>query len=79
MTKLVQTTVDVGTEQLKPRWFFFQRRRPVDSIQEYWREKGRWWKQEPELHVYRVVSEGTLFELHYFPDTAQWVLHRMYD
>jgi hypothetical protein len=48
-------------------------------IAEYWRESGQWWLGEPELHIYQVIAEATLFELHHCPLKSRWILYKIYD
>lgn len=79
MSKLIQASVDVTAEQGWPMFFFYQKKRRVERIFDFWREQGRWWQQEQELHIFKVVADGSLFELHYLPQSAAWQLYRIYD
>ena len=79
MSKLIQVSINVAFERGRPTSFFYHRERTVERIYDHWREQGRWWHQEQEMHIFKVVSEGSLFELHYVPPLEQWILYRIYD
>lgn len=79
MSKLIRKPITVVTKTGMPASFFYRFSRPVEAVQDHWREQGRWWSQEEELHVYKVVSQNTFFELHHRPHSDQWILYRIYE
>lgn len=66
------------TKNNQPYTFYYRHHRYyVKEVREYWRESGQWWLGEKELHIYQVIADNGLFELHYLQNC--WVLYKIYD
>ncbi len=62
-----------------PNSFCYRRLYLIEKIYEHWRETGQWWLGETELHVYQVIAESNLFEIHFKTDERNWILYKIYD
>ena len=79
MSKIINQSIHVEVRNGLPTGFFYHQFRRIERIQDFWREQGRWWMQENELHVFRVTTQGSLYELHHVPLQEQWLLYRIFD
>lgn len=71
----------VKTLGLRPLAFLLRGRWvTVKKIQDYWRDTGRWWADEPEKHFFRVLAANDgVYEIFYQPADDRWFLYRIYD
>ncbi|NLY11739.1 MAG: hypothetical protein GX020_08675 [Firmicutes bacterium] len=79
MSKFVNKPVRVIAKNGIPEQFYYHKEYRVEGIQEQWRESGQWWLEESPIHIYRVIAAKSVFELHFFPKTNQWLLYRIED
>lgn len=79
MSKFIQQIIKVQAKQGIPERLYFHDWQQVESIIDHWREIGQWWLGEQKLDVFRINTPQGVYELHYLPETNQWMLYRIED
>ena len=79
MSRLVERPVKVVVKDGVP-YMVVDRdvQRKVSVVIDSWDEVGKWWEDEPEHHVFRVVMvDGAVFDLDHSAD--EWMVYRVLD
>ncbi|POB09714.1 MAG: hypothetical protein C7B44_09805 [Sulfobacillus thermosulfidooxidans] len=52
----------------------------IIRIMDYWRDVSEWWRGEPELWFWRVLTDRQgVYELVCHPQSNQWWVYHVYD
>jgi hypothetical protein len=52
----------------------------IIRIVDYWRDVSEWWRGEPELWFWRVLTDSQgVYELVCHPQSNQWWIYHVYD
>ncbi len=79
MSKFINQPIELKYAGNFPLSFSYGQDFSIKYISKHWRETGQWWTGEPELYVYEVSTNRCHCELHFSPDTGEWVLYRLSD